>query len=109
MNLISTIFSTLKTYTYAAFALLGTVVVGVLIYLKKSNEAKAEKIDELEKEILVKDEIHKSEKDVAEFKGSLNVLDEALKTKQDQADIEYKKAVENEKINNTSNDNYTML
>lgn len=99
----------IKKYFYLALGVLGSVFMAWVYFLKKDNEAKKDKIEDLEYEAKVTKKVFEEEKKVAKFEGAVDTAVEDLGTLKEKTDIEYNKAKEksNDKAN-TNSDDYTF-
>lgn len=84
----------IKKYLYAAVGLATTIFLGWVYFLKKDNEAKEEKIEDMEYEAKVVEAVHEEEQKVAEFKGTVDTSIVDLKKAKEKANVEYIKAKE---------------
>ena len=84
----------IKKYFYLAVGVVTTVFLGWVYFLKKDNEAKEEKIEDMEYEAEVVEKVHEQKQKVAEFKGAVEANEGSLDVKIKKAQEEYDKVKE---------------
>ena len=100
----------IKKYFYLGIGLLTSVFLAWVYFLKKDNEAKEEKIDDMEYEAKVVEKVHVEEQKIAEFKGAVEANEGSLDVKIKKAQEEYDKVKDKANVKDTSvNDQFTFV
>ena len=100
----------IKKYFYLAVGLFTTVFLAWVYFLKKDNEAKEEKIEDMEYEAKVVEKVHETEQKVAEFKGAVEANEGSLDVKIKKAQEEYDKVKDKADVKDTTvNDKFTFV
>jgi len=99
-----------KKYFYIAVAFFTTVFLGWVYFLKKDNESKEEKIEDMEYEAKVVEKVHEQKQKIAEFKGAVKANEDSLELKIKKAQEEYDKVKDKANVKDpVINDKFTFV